>query len=45
MSDFRRHLEASLKDPAFKEEWDAQAVEREVARGIVEVRMREGLTP
>lgn len=42
--DFRRHLEASLKDPAFKEEWDAQAVEREVARGIVEARMREGLT-
>lgn len=44
MNDFRRHLEASLKDPAFKEEWDVQAVEREVARSIVEARMREGLT-
>lgn len=44
MGDFRRHLETSLEDPAFREEWDAQAAEREVARGIVEARMREGLT-
>ena len=44
MGDLRRHLEASLEDPAFKEEWEAQSAEREVARGIVEARMQEGLT-
>ena len=44
MSDFRRHLEASLADPEFKAEWDAQADEREVMRQIVEARMAEGMT-
>jgi len=44
MSDFRRHLEASLADPAFKREWDEQAVEREVMARIVEARMAEGMT-
>lgn len=44
MGDFRKHLEASLQDPAFKKEWDAQAAERMVSRQIVEARLREGLT-
>ena len=44
MSDFRRHLERSLADEDFRVEWDAQSVEREVTRQIVEARMEEGLT-
>jgi len=44
MGDFKEHLEASLKDPDFKREWDAQAAEREVMRRIVEARMDEGMT-
>lgn len=44
MSDFRKHLEESLKDPEFKREWDAQAAEREVMRRIVEARKDTGMT-
>lgn len=44
MSDFREHLATSLEDPEFKEEWDAQAAEREVMRSIVEARIAEGLS-
>lgn len=44
MSDFRKHLEASLEDPEFRREWEAQAAEREVMRLIVEARMAEGMT-
>lgn len=44
MSDFREHLEASLRDPGFKEEWDSQEMEREVMRQVVEARMAEGMT-
>lgn len=45
MSDFRRHLERSLaEDPEFREEWGAQAAEREVMRRVVEARIEEGLT-
>ncbi len=44
MSDFRKHLEQSLEDPAFKEEWDRQKAEREVVQSIVEARIAEGLS-
>ena len=44
MGDFRDHLERSLKDQEFKSEWDAQFVEREVTRQIVEARLEEGIT-
>lgn len=44
MSDFRNHLARSLENPEFQAEWDAQAIEREVMRRIVEARMEEGLT-
>ena len=44
MSDFRRHLEASLEDPEFRWEWDAQSAEREVMSRIVEARMDAGMT-
>ncbi|MDO5118132.1 MAG: helix-turn-helix transcriptional regulator [Eggerthellaceae bacterium] len=44
MSDYTEHLKSSLHDPEFKEEWNAQAPEREVMRLIVEARMAEGMT-
>lgn len=44
MSSFREHLEESLKDPAFHDEWDAQEAEREVMKSIVEARISVGLT-
>ena len=45
MSDFRKHLHESLaNDPVFKEEWDAQAAEREVMRQIVAARSEVGMT-
>jgi len=43
MSDFGRHLEASLEDPEFRREWEAQSAEREVMARIVEARMAEGV--
>ena len=44
MSDFRDHLKESLKDPAFKNEWEAQAAERKIMQQIVEARIAEGIT-
>lgn len=44
MSDFRKHLEKSLRDEGFAQEWEEQSAERDVMRRIVEARMEEGLT-
>lgn len=44
MSDFRKHLEKSLQDEEFAQEWNEQSAERDVMRQIVEARMEEGLT-
>ncbi len=44
MSDFRRHLEESLKDSEFAQEWIEQSAERAVMRQIVEARIEQGLT-
>lgn len=44
MSDFRKHLERSLQDEEFAQEWEEQSAERDVMRQIVEARMEEGLT-
>lgn len=44
MTNFREHLEESLKDPAFRREWDAQEAEREVMKSIVEARIAAGLS-
>lgn len=44
MASVREHLEASLNDPAFREEWEAQEVEREVIGSIVEARLAAGLS-
>lgn len=44
MSDFREHLNRSLQDPAFVQEWRDQEAERKIMRRIVEARVEEGLT-
>lgn len=44
MSDFREHLERSLQDEGFAQEWEEQSAERDVMRQIVEARMEQGLT-
>ena len=44
MSDYRNHLEKKLHDPNFKEEWNAQSIERAVMQQIVEARLEEGLS-
>ena len=44
MSDFRKHLESSLEDPLFKNEWENNSVEREVMKQIVEARIAKGMT-
>lgn len=44
MSDFRKHLERSLQDEEFAQEWEEQSAERDVMRQIVEARMEQGLT-
>lgn len=44
MSDFRKHLERSLRDEEFAREWKEQSAERDVMRQIVEARIKEGLT-
>lgn len=44
MTSIRDHLEASLNDPSFCAEWEAQNVEREVMSSIVEARLAAGLS-
>lgn len=44
MVNFREHLEESLKEPAFRREWDEQEAGREVMESIVEARIAAGLS-
>lgn len=44
MSDFRDHLERSLEDQDFEQEWDVQSVERDIMRQIVDARIEQGLS-
>lgn len=44
MVNFREHLEESLKEPAFRREWDEQEAEREVMESIVKARIAAGLS-
>ena len=44
MSDFRNHLERSLQDEEFAQEWEEQSAERAVMRQIVEARIGQGLS-
>jgi len=38
------HLEASLKDPAFRKAWETSEVEYQVARQIIAQRLRQNMT-
>ena len=44
MDDLDKYLNEQMKNPEFKQEWDAQSAEREVTRRIVEARIAEGMT-
>lgn len=44
MNDFRKHLEKSLQDEKFAQEWEGQSAERAIMHQIVEARIEQGLT-
>lgn len=44
MSDYREYLEEQLKDPEFREIWEADEAEFQVRKAIIEARIATGLT-
>ena len=44
MNDFRKHLERSLQNEEFAQEWENQSAERDIMHQIVEARIEQGLT-
>ena len=42
--DFKELLKEKLKDPEFRKEWEAQNEEFEVAKEIIRLRIKAGLT-
>jgi DNA-binding XRE family transcriptional regulator len=44
MDDFHKHLNKHLSDPAFKEEWERLAPEREYLGEIIRARAEQNLT-
>ena len=42
--DFKELLEEKLKDPEFRKEWEAQNEEFEIAKEIIRLRIKAGLT-
>jgi transcriptional regulator with XRE-family HTH domain len=44
MDDFHRHLNESLKDPAFSEEWELLEPEREYIKAIIRARAEQHIT-
>lgn len=42
--DFKKLLAEKLKNPAFRKEWEAQNEEFEVAKEIIRLRIKAGLT-
>jgi len=42
--DFKDLLEQKLEDPEFRKEWEAQEEEFEVAKEVIRLRIRAGLT-
>jgi DNA-binding XRE family transcriptional regulator len=42
--DFKELLEQKLKDPEFRKEWEAQNEEFEVAKEVIRLRIKAGLT-
>lgn len=43
MSDFKKHLEKSLKDEKLAREWEKQSVERDIMHQIVEAEVEKGV--
>lgn len=41
---FEDHLKKSLKDPAFKKEWEASEVEYQLGRRLIEARLKRSLS-
>ncbi len=44
MYSIKDHLRESLKDPAFRKEWEASEVEYQVSRQIIAERLRQHMT-
>jgi len=44
MSDYKKHLEEQLQDPAFAAEWESQRPEREYIKALIAARMESNLT-
>jgi len=44
MSDYKKHLDEQLQNPAFASEWERQRAERECAKTIIAARMELNLT-
>ena len=44
MSDFKKHLERRLHDPAFKAEYERSRAEYEVTRALIAVRIEQNIT-
>jgi len=44
MSDFKKHLNEQLKNPAFAAEWEKQRPEREYIKAIIAARIDQKLT-
>jgi len=44
MSDFRQHLDEELKNPEFREAWEASEAEYKVRKAIIEARAANGMT-
>lgn len=44
MDDFEKHKKELMKNPAFKKEWEATRLEREIARAVIRARIERGLT-
>lgn len=44
MDDFQRYLGHRMEDPVFRQEWEEQRKENEIARQIIQLRKEKGLT-
>lgn len=44
MDDLQRHIDESLKDPAFAEAWAESEISHELTRQIIALRLQRGLT-
>jgi predicted transcriptional regulator len=44
MSDYKKHLEEQLNDPAFATEWERQRPEREYIKAIIAARLETNMT-